>query len=666
MLSRLKNWLKKRHIVVVVYNVARKCTNFLHKAELNEKKVLEEQLDFFKEYTDIRTIKKMDGYRRKKQMDNLNFVIKVFKELKPLNIHPFLVAGNLIGAVRHGGFVPWDDDLDFGLTRKEFLDVIQYFKSRNAVTMPDEKFTEYTADVHLRRIDKILKQCPNQLFLDITHDQIQINYGTSILDRKSFDLFAFDFFVDDYSFEEHKKYLKKLRMKLINSSSIKDYIHYVMDEIHDNPHISLNKTNQMYYAIESSGGFDWMDRINEWIDTNVVFPLKRITYETEQLWAPNDSRKLADISYGNIMKYPNDFGIASHMGYTERYIYRNYPTVEFYLIDSFEIYHFLPLYYAFNKAGIYTKFVAEKPQNNISGKWFDFEKAVEILKRLEVRYSHICNPNATVALTTQRSNILSKYSKQTKRMRMCYGSSLLKHSFTEKEVFDVMLFTGKRMYDYYKKTKNAAKLVEIGYPKYQYYNPSAYGEEILTDEYIKSINVHNKPRLLYFPTWGVNSSIREYAEKIGNLRKDFFVIVKAHHCTFRLKEEKDNLKFLSENSDLLLGGNFDFYSVAKEGDVAICDATSNSATEVPYVNKAIKLIVVCPAQYDESGYIDDICEFAEIVRKPEKIEDAVKSVYKNDLFVKKRESILKEMYSEAECLPDKLAEIIIAIKEGKR
>lgn len=34
-------------------------------------------------------------------------------------IKPFLTYG-LIGAVRYQGFVPWDDDLDFGLIRNEY------------------------------------------------------------------------------------------------------------------------------------------------------------------------------------------------------------------------------------------------------------------------------------------------------------------------------------------------------------------------------------------------------------------------------------------------------------------------------------------------------------------------------------------------------------------
>ncbi len=50
------------------------------------------------------------------------------------NLTYFLVGGTLLGAVRHQGFIPWDDDMDIGLPRKDYEKLIKSFQSKSGRT----------------------------------------------------------------------------------------------------------------------------------------------------------------------------------------------------------------------------------------------------------------------------------------------------------------------------------------------------------------------------------------------------------------------------------------------------------------------------------------------------------------------------------------------------
>ena len=62
------------------------------------------------------------------QLKLLCFFDKVCKEN---NLNYFLAGGTLLGAVRHKGFIPWDDDIDVAMPRKDyekFIDISENFK----------------------------------------------------------------------------------------------------------------------------------------------------------------------------------------------------------------------------------------------------------------------------------------------------------------------------------------------------------------------------------------------------------------------------------------------------------------------------------------------------------------------------------------------------------
>lgn len=62
----------------------------------------------------------MDVTTKKLHLCQLLLAAELKRICQKHNIKYFMIAGTLLGAVRHKGFIPWDDDMDFAIMRKDF------------------------------------------------------------------------------------------------------------------------------------------------------------------------------------------------------------------------------------------------------------------------------------------------------------------------------------------------------------------------------------------------------------------------------------------------------------------------------------------------------------------------------------------------------------------
>lgn len=113
---------------------------------------------------------------REIQNETLEIMKVIDKICKENNYRYVLYYGTLIGAIRHKGFIPWDDDLDILMPRRDYNQLANYFIEHEKELEPLKLFSKNTIKNYPYYINRICNTC----FRMEAENEIDCGMGTFI------------------------------------------------------------------------------------------------------------------------------------------------------------------------------------------------------------------------------------------------------------------------------------------------------------------------------------------------------------------------------------------------------------------------------------------------------------------------------------------------------
>lgn len=251
------------------------------------------------------------------QLDKIHSLeLKIALEIKRIceknNIRYFMTAGTLLGAVRHGGFIPWDDDMDIGMLREDYerfikaceTDLGSEFFLQTWDTDPDYPFS--FGKVRLNGTH----------FIEGFSEKGGMHNGIFV------DIFPFDNVPDD--FKEQKKqgrryfickrllWMKKGMGTNMKESSLKQAVKYYTFWVF--AHLFRYESIKNYFKMVQTkyNGQDTIKVVTdgsynyskESLERKWVENLEPVKFETEEFLSYKDRIEYLTYFYGDYMKLP--------------------------------------------------------------------------------------------------------------------------------------------------------------------------------------------------------------------------------------------------------------------------------------------------------------------------------------------------------------------------
>lgn len=228
------------------------------------------------------------------------------------DIKYFLTAGTLLGAVRHGGFIPWDDDMDIGMLRADYDRFVEVCKTQ----LGDEFFLQTW------QTDPKYPFSYAKVRLNGTHMVEDFSAEGTGHDGLFVDVFPFDNAPDDiklkkkqaksYFFYKRLLWIKKGYGKRMRNESLKQCLRYYFFRIVSLA-FSYEKSKEKFLSIQTrynnvstnnvvtDGSYRYEKECikKEWVEN-----LAPIKFEDTEFFTFRAKEDYLKYFYGNYMELP--------------------------------------------------------------------------------------------------------------------------------------------------------------------------------------------------------------------------------------------------------------------------------------------------------------------------------------------------------------------------
>lgn len=254
----------------------------------------------------------------KVQTANLYILNEIKRICNKYNLKYVLDSGTLLGAIRHSGFIPWDDDVDIAMTRANFEIFRKIAKKELAqdleLVLPKELarnnvFYDFTPRIILKRSNKHLDENENNFYLNkLNHLWVDI-FILDALPNISFlaKLIKFKHKIIYLLSMGHrykinyKKYSLIQKILVFSGSNIGKFIPMIyLYNIQNLLSKMFNKEkNKKFYYSNYQPDYLYVD-----LDSKIVNSIIEIKFEDELYNIPENYDEVLKKLYGNYMKLP--------------------------------------------------------------------------------------------------------------------------------------------------------------------------------------------------------------------------------------------------------------------------------------------------------------------------------------------------------------------------